>query len=88
MADYYLVKRQQVNAAELYTMQPGGRFYYDGGWNKVGLTALLVSGVISVGWELSTQLLKILPANNLGWLIGAVAGAVLYVVLMRIARRK
>lgn len=88
MADYYLVKRQHVNAAELYTMQPGSRFYYDGGWNKVGLAALLLSGVISVGWELSTQLLKILPANNLGWLIGAVAGALLYVVMMRVARRK
>ncbi|VXC04042.1 Permease for cytosine/purines uracil thiamine allantoin [Burkholderia sp. 8Y] len=87
MADYYLVKRQHVNAAELYTMQPGSRFYYDGGWNKVGLAALIVSGVISVGWELSTQLLKALPPNNLGWLIGAVAGALLYILFMRIARR-
>ena len=78
MADYYLVKRQQVKTAELYTMQPGGRFYYDGGWNKVGLAALLVSGAISVGWELSTQMLKLLPPNNLGWLIGAAAGALLY----------
>ncbi|MDR5854573.1 NCS1 family nucleobase:cation symporter-1 [Caballeronia sp. LZ062] len=87
IADYYLVKRQHVNAAELYTMQPGSRFYYDGGWNKVGLAALIVAGVISVGWELSTQLLKVLPANNLGWLIGAVAGALLYILFMRIARR-
>ncbi|QSN62548.1 NCS1 family nucleobase:cation symporter-1 [Caballeronia sp. M1242] len=87
IADYYLVKRQHVNAAELYTMQPGSRFYYDGGWNKVGLAALIVSGVISVGWELSTQLLKALPPNNLGWLIGAVAGALLYIVFMRVARR-
>ncbi|WP_250534058.1 NCS1 family nucleobase:cation symporter-1 [Caballeronia sp. AZ10_KS36] len=87
IADYYLVKRQHVNAAELYTMQPGSRFYYDGGWNKVGLAALIVSGVISVGWELSTQLLKVLPPNNLGWLIGAVAGALLYIVFMRVARR-
>jgi NCS1 family nucleobase:cation symporter-1 len=28
-----------------------------------------------------------LPANNFGWLIGAVSGAVIYVVLMRGARR-
>jgi nucleobase:cation symporter-1, NCS1 family len=87
IADYYLVKHQQVNAAELYTMQPGGRFYYDGGWNKVGLAALLLSGVISVGWELSTQFFKLLPANNLGWLIGAAAGAVFYLVFMRMANR-
>jgi NCS1 family nucleobase:cation symporter-1 len=87
MADYYIVKKQVVKAAELYTMSPGGRFYYDGGWNRVGLVALLVSGFISVGWEISTQLLRVLPANNFGWLIGAVSGAVIYVVLMRGARR-
>jgi NCS1 family nucleobase:cation symporter-1 len=76
-----------VQTAELYTMSPSGRFYYDGGWNRVGLVALLVSGFISVGWEISTQLLKLLPANNFGWLIGAVAGAAIYTIAMRSAKR-
>jgi len=87
MADFYLVKRQVVKTAELYTMEPAGRFYYDGGWNRVGLLALLISGAISIGWEISTQLLKLLPANNFGWIIGAAAGALLYTVLMRAAKR-
>jgi NCS1 family nucleobase:cation symporter-1 len=87
MADFYLVKKQVVQTAELYTMSPSGRFYYDGGWNRVGLVALLVSGFISVGWEISTQLLKLLPANNFGWLIGAVAGAAIYTIAMRSAKR-
>jgi NCS1 family nucleobase:cation symporter-1 len=87
MADFYLVKKQVVQTAELYTMSPTGRFYYDGGWNRVGLVALLVSGFISVGWEISTQLLKLLPANNFGWLIGAAAGAGIYTIAMRSAKR-
>jgi nucleobase:cation symporter-1, NCS1 family len=87
MADYYLLKKQQVNTAELYTMSPKGRFYYDGGWNKAGVFALIASGCISVGWELCTQLLHALPENNFGWLIGAVAGAALYFVAMRAAHR-
>ena len=87
MADFYLIKKQQVETAELYSMSPKGRFYYDGGWNKVGISALLISGVISVGWELCTQLLHVLPDNNFGWLIGAAVGAVLYVGMMRAARR-
>ena len=87
MADFYLIKKQQVETAELYSMSPTGRFYYDGGWNKVGVAALVISGIISVGWELCTQLLHVLPANNFGWVIGAVVGAVLYVVMMRAARR-
>jgi NCS1 family nucleobase:cation symporter-1 len=87
MADFYLIKKQQIETAELYSMAPAGRFYYDGGWNKVGIAALVISGIISVGWELCTQLLHVLPANNFGWLIGAAVGAVLYVVMMRAARR-
>ena len=87
MADFYLVKKHVVKAVELYTMAPNGRYYYDGGWNKVGVTALALSGAISIGWELSTQLFQILPENNFGWLIGASAGAVIYYVMMRIANR-
>ena len=83
VADYYLVKREVVNTPELYTMDASGRYHYDGGWNHVGLKALAVSGVIAIGWELSTQLFHILPANNLGWVIGAIAGAVIYMVMMR-----
>src|SRR6201991_1498259 len=87
MADFYLIKKQQVQTAELYTMSPKGRFYYDGGWNRMGVIALAVSGCISIGWELCTQMLHVLPENNFGWLIGAIVGAVVYVALMRAARR-
>jgi len=87
MADFYLVKRQVVKTAELYTMAPTGRFYYDGGWNRAGLLTLLIAGVVSVGWEISTQLLKLLPANNFGWIIGAAAGALIYTGLMRSMKR-
>jgi nucleobase:cation symporter-1, NCS1 family len=87
VADYYLVKREKIETPELYTLDPQGRYHYDGGWNHVGLKALAVSGVIAIGWELSTQLFQLLPANNLGWVIGAVAGAVSYTLMMRAARR-
>lgn len=87
VADYYLVKREKVETPELYTLDPNGRYHYDGGWNHVGLKALAISGVIAIGWELSTQLFHILPENNLGWVIGAVAGAVAYTTLMRAAKR-
>lgn len=87
VADYYLVKRQQIKTADLYTMAPTGRYHYDGGWNKLGLLSLLVSGAIAVGWELATQLFKALPENNFGWVIGATAGAAIYLVAMRLAGR-
>lgn len=87
VADYYLVKREKVVTPELYTLDPAGRYHYDGGWNHVGLKSLAVSGAIAIGWELSTQLFHILPENNLGWAIGAISGAVAYTVMMRRAGR-
>lgn len=87
VADFYLLKKQVLKTEDLYTMAPGGRYHYDGGWNKVGVAALILASVLSIGWELCTQLLKVLPANNFGWVIGAIAGAVIYVALMRGARR-
>ena len=87
IADFYLLKKQVVDVAQLYTMAPGGRYHYDGGWNKVGLAALGLASVLSIGWELCTQLLRVLPENNFGWVIGAVAGAVIYMAMMRKAGR-
>ncbi len=87
VADFYLLKKQVLKTEDLYTMAPGGRYHYDGGWNKVGVAALVLASVLSIGWELCTQLLKVLPENNFGWVIGAIAGAVIYVALMRGARR-
>jgi NCS1 family nucleobase:cation symporter-1 len=87
VADFYLLKKQVVDVQQLYTMAPGGRYHYDGGWNKIGLVALGLAGVISIGWELCTQLFKLLPENNFGWVIGAVAGALIYMLMMRGARR-
>ena len=87
VADYYLIKKQIVKTAELYTMSAQGRYYYDGGWNRVGLASLAISGFISVGWELCTQLFKLLPENNFGWVIGAAAGAAIYYVMMKRSHR-
>lgn len=87
VADFYLLKKQVIDVDQLYTMAPNGRYHYDGGWNKVGLGALGIASVISVGWEICTQLLKVLPENNFGWVIGAVAGAAIYMVMMRSAKR-
>ena len=87
VADFYLLKKQVVKVEDLYSMAPGGRYHYDGGWNNVGVTALVLASVISIGWELCTQLLKVLPENNFGWVIGAVAGAGIYIAMMRAAKR-
>lgn len=78
IADYYLVRRQVVVVDDLYTMSPEGSFHYDGGWNHKALIALAVSGALSVGLALLGAYGLIPNVGDWGWLIGAVAGALVY----------
>jgi nucleobase:cation symporter-1, NCS1 family len=83
VADYYLVKRQQVRLEDLYTMSPSGRLHYRGGWNGTALAALALSGVVSIGLALLGAYGVIINVGDWGWLIGAILGAVLYLAAVR-----
>jgi NCS1 family nucleobase:cation symporter-1 len=83
VADYYLVKRQQVVLEDLYTMSPNGSLYFESGWNRMALMALAGSAVVSIGLALLGAYKMIPNIGDWGWLIGAALGAVLYVALMK-----
>jgi NCS1 family nucleobase:cation symporter-1 len=85
IADYYLVKRQLVEVADLYTMDPRGGLHYQGGWNMRALAALGMSGLISIGLALAGKLGLMFDVGDWGWVIGATLGALFYVRLMRAA---
>ena len=78
VSDYYLVKRQQVVLRDLYTLSPAGSLHFDGGWNPRALWALALSGALSIGLALSGAAGLMVNVGDWGWLIGAVAGAILY----------
>ncbi len=81
IADYYVIKGQKLDVEQLYTADPNGIYYYNGGWNKTAIIAMLVSGVFAVG----TVWLPALADLNGGysWVIGATLGAVLYIILSK-----
>jgi NCS1 family nucleobase:cation symporter-1 len=83
VADYYLVKRQQVVLEDLYTLSPNGSLYYESGWNRTALIALAGAAVVSIGLSLCGAYGVIANIGDWGWLIGASLGAVLYVALAR-----
>jgi NCS1 family nucleobase:cation symporter-1 len=83
VADYYVVKRQQVVLEDLYTMSPDGSLHFEGGWNRRALIALAGSGFISIGLSLFGAYGLIANVGDWGWLIGATLGAALYTALMR-----
>jgi len=80
VADYYVVKRRQIAVDELYTMEPTGRYFYDGGWN---VRALLATGVAAVFSVAAVWVPSLVALSGFAWVIGAVLGAVLYIAVMR-----
>jgi nucleobase:cation symporter-1, NCS1 family len=85
VADYYLVKKQVVKLEDLYTMAPTGSLYFDGGWNRKALLALVISGALSIGLSLLGAFGVIFNVGDWGWLIGSAAGAIVYVAVSRAA---
>jgi NCS1 family nucleobase:cation symporter-1 len=83
VADYYLVKRQQVVLEDLYTLSPSGSLHFDGGWNRKALIALGLAGFVSIGLSLLGAYAVIPNVGDWGWLIGASLGAAIYKALMR-----
>jgi len=83
VADYYLVKRQQIVLEDLYRMSPNGSLYFDGGWNRMALIALAIAAFVSIGLSLLGAYAVIANVGDWGWLIGAALGAASYTMLMR-----
>jgi NCS1 family nucleobase:cation symporter-1 len=83
VADYYLVKRQQIVLNDLYSMSPTGSLHFENGWNSRALLALAGSAAISIGLALAGAYGVITNVGDWGWLIGAALGALSYAALMR-----
>ena len=78
IADYYVVQKRQLRVDQMFTEDPAGAYYYDRGWNRRAILAVGLAALFSVGtvWLPALQAL-----SGFGWLIGAVLGGVLYILL-------
>jgi NCS1 family nucleobase:cation symporter-1 len=99
IADYWVVRRTRLALGELY--QPGGRYWYTGGWNLRAVAAFAIGGVLAVGGSYSTVVKGVkqgpFPADGVipflkpladyGWAVGLVSALVLYTLLSLPGRR-
>lgn len=80
IADFYLVRRQQVVVDDLYTMKPSGSYWYSNGYNMRAVATMVPSALIPI-------LCVLVPAwrgaANYAWFIGMGLGFVIYAVLSR-----
>ncbi|MFD6425981.1 NCS1 family nucleobase:cation symporter-1 [Streptomyces sp. NPDC060198] len=89
IADYWYVRRTVLDLPDLY--EPGGRYWYRGGWNWRAVVAFLVGGLLAVGGSHSAPgagpfpedgiVFFLKPLADYGWAVGLASSLVLYALL-------
>ena len=84
MADYWVLRKQQVNVPDLYTLNPDGDYHYSNGVNRRAVIALVPSALISIAFAFSGQIHALRSLSSyapFSWFIAAGIGFVLYLVV-------
>jgi len=89
IADYYFIRRQNLNVNDLY--QHDGQYSFGNGFNKYAIIALLLGILPNVpGFLLQVKLVSstafpewISHLYNYAWFVGFFVSAILYILLMR-----
>jgi len=78
MADYWLIRRQQIDVPALYNHDPAGPYFYTNGINQNAIKALIPSALISLLFAFLPALQSI---SQFSWFIAAGLGALFYYVI-------
>ena len=78
IADYYLVKKENVNHKDLFYMREDNIYFYSNGWNYKAIYSLLIGFIFSFSilWNYNLQDIK-----TFSWIIGFLVSFVLYYLL-------
>lgn len=79
VADYYIIRRRQLNVADLFSADPAGTYFYKKGWNLRAVVAIAVAAVFSIA---AVWVPALADLSGFAWVIGAAIGAGIYVALM------
>jgi len=83
IADYYLVRRQQVHLDDMFTMAPTGRYWYRKGYNPAALIATAAGAVVAMVPVLWTDGPGMHTTAQYSWFIGMGLGFLAYLLLAR-----
>ncbi|MFF0544965.1 NCS1 family nucleobase:cation symporter-1 [Nocardia thailandica] len=78
ICDYYLVRKQKVRVDDLFTMSPGGTYWYRKGYHPAAVLATAVGAVVAVFPVLAKGVPGMHTAAQYSWFIGAGLGFAVY----------
>lgn len=80
MADYWLIRRAQINVPDLFRNAAGSDYAYSKGVHAKAIIALVPASILSI-------VLALVPAFHAvslySWFVGAISGAVIYLAITR-----
>jgi nucleobase:cation symporter-1, NCS1 family len=83
IADFYLIRKQQVVVDDMFTMAPEGRYWYRKGYNPAAIIATVVGAVVAVIPVLWSGGPGMHTTAQYSWFIGMALGLLTYLALAR-----
>ncbi|MFX0574789.1 NCS1 family nucleobase:cation symporter-1 [Nocardia nepalensis] len=81
IADFYLVRKQQVLVDDLFTLSDAGTYWYRKGYNPAAIIATAVGAIVAVIPVLAKDVTGMYTAAQYSWFIGCGLGFVTYYLL-------
>jgi NCS1 family nucleobase:cation symporter-1 len=81
IADFYIVRKQQVIVDDMFTMKPEGRYYYKKGYNPAAVIATAVGAIVAMVPVLWTHGPGMHTTAQYSWFIGMGLGLLVYLGL-------
>ncbi|MEU4345483.1 NCS1 family nucleobase:cation symporter-1 [Nocardia sp. NPDC023852] len=81
IADYYLVRKQRVVVADLFTLSTTGSYWYRKGYNPAAVIATVIGALVAVIPVLAKDIAGMYTAAQYSWFIGCGLGFVAYYAL-------
>ena len=80
VADYYYIKKEQINHKELFYPKENSEYIYSSGWNYKAIYSLIIGFIFSASTMWNDNLSAL---ESFGWIIGALISFILYLLLYK-----
>jgi NCS1 family nucleobase:cation symporter-1 len=80
IADYYLIKNEELSNKDIYSIDGEGLYFYTGGWHLKGIYSLFLGFVFASSTIWNSKLMFLQPY---AWIIGAIVSYITYYLLTK-----
>ena len=80
IADFYMIRKGNINNKDIYSLESNGTYYYSGGWHLKGVYALFLGFIFSASTIWNSNLMFL---QSYSWIIGAIVSYFVYYLLAK-----